>query len=538
VQSFEEPRTPAEKILANIWKQVLGVDLISVYDNFLDLGGDSLLSMRVVDLAKQSGFQLAPHTLLTNPTLADLATTWSAINTPDSPTQPEIVRGPTPLSMGQYDFFADANYIDRQRWNISILFESQPSIPAEFGPPIARELLQHHDALRMRFSLQQGSWHASIAEPDETAPFISFDFSALPEGKRPAVIEQAAEELQSGLHLSAGPLIWLAFFNLGESQPGRLMLVVHHLVSDTVSLTILLEDIQTAYHQLRCGDPIRLPPKTTSVKYWGEHFNAYYSRHETLLLEWNYWRRLLSVPVLSLPADHPRGRVQNTNASTNSLTSTLTSTETFFLLRELPKIYKTTAREALLMALVQTITQWSGTEWVTIKVPLSLRKLAFPEAGDIDLSRTVGNFVLHGVLVLQRADTDHPLEALRLLQKQLRQIPNEGLGYSLLARFGTIDQKQSLSPLTPELVFNYLGQTGFPSVDTPSVLRRAQEFAGNVENPRNRFWCLLESMVFLAQSCLTMRWKYSETVYESTTIKNVSENFTETLRALIMVCQQ
>ena len=42
------PRTPTEQAIAEIWKQVLGVARVSVYDNFFDLGGHSLLSTQVM----------------------------------------------------------------------------------------------------------------------------------------------------------------------------------------------------------------------------------------------------------------------------------------------------------------------------------------------------------------------------------------------------------------------------------------------------------------------------------------------------------
>lgn len=53
------PRTPTEQIVADVWKEVLGLDRVSVYDNFFDVGGHSLLSVRVVvKLEKRTGVRL------------------------------------------------------------------------------------------------------------------------------------------------------------------------------------------------------------------------------------------------------------------------------------------------------------------------------------------------------------------------------------------------------------------------------------------------------------------------------------------------
>jgi amino acid adenylation domain-containing protein/non-ribosomal peptide synthase protein (TIGR01720 family) len=67
------PRTPTERALAAAWRDVLGRADISVDDNFFDLGGDSILGIRVLAMARQAGFALTARQLLTHQTLAALA---------------------------------------------------------------------------------------------------------------------------------------------------------------------------------------------------------------------------------------------------------------------------------------------------------------------------------------------------------------------------------------------------------------------------------------------------------------------------------
>lgn len=58
------PRSAMEKVVADIWRELLGVDRISVYDNFLDVGGHSLLAMRVVArIAKKTGARITQSSL-------------------------------------------------------------------------------------------------------------------------------------------------------------------------------------------------------------------------------------------------------------------------------------------------------------------------------------------------------------------------------------------------------------------------------------------------------------------------------------------
>jgi hypothetical protein len=59
------PRTPTERLVAGLWREALGVERVGVRDNFFDLGGHSLLSIRVLaKLEKATGLQLDARDLI------------------------------------------------------------------------------------------------------------------------------------------------------------------------------------------------------------------------------------------------------------------------------------------------------------------------------------------------------------------------------------------------------------------------------------------------------------------------------------------
>jgi acyl carrier protein len=73
-QPYLAPRTPAEKVMAALWAEALGVGRVGVHDNFFALGGHSLLATRVVSRVRQTfGVELPLRALLEAPTIADLA---------------------------------------------------------------------------------------------------------------------------------------------------------------------------------------------------------------------------------------------------------------------------------------------------------------------------------------------------------------------------------------------------------------------------------------------------------------------------------
>lgn len=76
---FVPPTTPIEKTLAGIWQEILGMERIGVFDNFLELGGDSLASTRIASRIRDVlGASLSVREMLHDLTIHDLASTVAA----------------------------------------------------------------------------------------------------------------------------------------------------------------------------------------------------------------------------------------------------------------------------------------------------------------------------------------------------------------------------------------------------------------------------------------------------------------------------
>ncbi|CAG0993724.1 partial Linear gramicidin synthase subunit D, partial [Anaerolineae bacterium] len=72
--AFVPPRTPQEKILADLWAEVLRREPIGVHDNFLELGGDSILSIQILTKARERNLNFTLQQLFQHPTIAELVT--------------------------------------------------------------------------------------------------------------------------------------------------------------------------------------------------------------------------------------------------------------------------------------------------------------------------------------------------------------------------------------------------------------------------------------------------------------------------------
>ena len=295
---FEAPRNERERILAELWSAVIGVDRVGIHDNFFELGGDSILSIQIISRANQEGIRLTPKQVFEYQTIARLAEV--SVEGSSVVAQQGVVTGDVPLTPIQRSFF-EQDLTDRNHFNQSVFLEVSPNIDPSHVREAVGHLILHHDALRARFVLDnERGWCQRVAEPNGEVPFSYVDVSKTPESERSAAIEATCVELQSGLDISNGPLVRVILFSGGDGKPGRLLIVIHHLLVDGVSWRILLDDLGHACEQLARRENVTLPSKTTSVQQWSRRLREYAQDPKVLggrrVLEVGLVRRCVSDP--------------------------------------------------------------------------------------------------------------------------------------------------------------------------------------------------------------------------------------------------
>ena len=520
--------SPAEKKLALIWMEVLHLKQVDIHDDFYALGGDSLQSARMIDLAQRAGLYLTMQQISEHHTIAELAVVAS--DTPGAPATQDLLTGSLPVTHPQSWFLNKQSCTNLNHWNVASMYETPPDIRPEWAEQIAWRLLEHHDILRSRFNFDGTEWRAHMSPPDEVTPFVHRDFSGLPAFQQKAAIEQAAQEIQHSLNLSAGPLIRVGLFSLGADRPTRLLIVAHHTLMDGNTMLILLDDFLTAYRQRSRGDEISLPAKTTAYKKAGEWWAAL-AQSEEIRREEEYW---LTFPWkhTPLPIDFPQPRA-NTEASTRSVITSFNMRETRALLQGVPKHYNAQVIDILLWGLVEALTQWTGGEWAQIKV-VDSGQLWKREMSNFDFSRTVGLFSSDALVILKRSDDVEPADGLCSVREQLRQIPRRGLGYELsLHHCADPERRRELaSVFKGEVKLNYHGLLETPSVRSRSF-RQARESVGPSHSMGDTRDVLLYCEAVIVRDSLNLYWLYSENFHQRTSIAGVVNHFTQTLRSLI-----
>jgi non-ribosomal peptide synthase protein (TIGR01720 family) len=388
--------------------------------------------------------------------------------------------------------------------------------------------VEHHDALRLRFTRTEEGWRQECAAPGEPVRVERVDLSAVAPESLTGELERQAAQLQGSLRLDTGPLLRAVLFDLGAGRPGRLLLVLHHLVVDGVSWRILLEDLLVTYQRLAGGAPVELPPKTTSFQAWAQGLSGH-ARSGKLDAERSWWLERPWARVARLPVDSPGG--ENLEGSARSVSLSLTAEETRALLHDVPGVYHTQINDALLTALARTVGRWAGHPLVLVDVEGHGREELLP---GVEVSRTVGWFTSYFPALLELPESAGPGEALRAVKEQLRAVPSKGMGYGLLRHLSGDARLAGLPEA--ELSFNYLGQVD-GALDGSGPFALAPEAVGPQRGPRNRRGYLLDVVGAVVGGCLQMTWTYGESIHRQETVAKLAADFLERVRELITHCK-
>ena len=526
------PTTENERLLVQIWTEVLGLAQIGIHDNFFELGGDSILNIQIIARARQAGLLLTPKQLFEAQTIAQLAALAGTAAPAQTVSGP--VTGTAPLTPAQAWFFE--HYPEgANHYNQAVLL----ALPATVDPDALRQVLaalvSHHDALRLRVARTEDQTRClRFDPPDGSVSFVQEDLSGLEGAALGRAVEEAASRIQTGMDLVQGPLIRLALFR--TDQHALLLLAAHHMVVDGVSWRILLDDFQTGHQQISSGKPIRFPEKTTSYKEWAEQLVAY-AASSALQSERAFWLDPNHSRARPLPIDlNDAADDANTLASARDIRLSLTEEETGLLLREVPKSFHSRIDEALAAALARTLADWTQANWAAFEMEGHGREDILEHA---DVSRTVGWFTSLYPVLLEADPGWDPGALLKSVKERMRSTPNRGIGHGLL-RFMAPDPETRTALQNqprPGVVFNYLGQVDALTGDA-SLFRTTDASSGPAIDPELKRTHLLEITAIVEGGQLTVAWTYSPHFHTERTVARLARRFLDHLSELIRYCAQ
>jgi non-ribosomal peptide synthase protein (TIGR01720 family) len=517
----QKPRTAAERVLAAIWAEALGLSEVGIDENFFALGGDSIINIQVVARAKRAGLRFSPRDLFAHPTVAGLAAVAKTAE-PDGRAMPERT-GPIPLLPMQCQFL-HRDPVDPDYFEQSVLLEIPADLEVEHLRRALDAVVRHHAAFRLRFRRDgDGRW-TQIFGPAAGAGFAVLD---TPEA---SAAEAAIGAARLALDLERGPLLQARLLRTGASgaRPDRLLIVIHHLITDGVTWRMLLSDLEMAYRQVRRGDEIALPPCGTSVADWAHRLCERAASAE-LAAQLDYWLAPARARLRPLPMDRSDG--PDLVASERRVTVGLPASRTHALLAAGNGRADATAEEVLVAALALALSRFCGTPDVLVDLEAHGREDA---SGESDLSRTAGWLTALYPVVLHAPLQAAPGAVLRAVRQQLRAVPERGLGYGLLRYLSPDSAARARLDRMPqaEVLWNYLGQLRRDeSLERPfGVVTRSDGFD---RSPRAARRHAIEINTLIDGDTLQVEFTYSIARHDRGTIEALAFDYLAMLDSLI-----
>lgn len=310
---FVPPATDAERAVARVFAEVLGLDRVSVTESFFDLGGNSLSATKVaarlscelqVDIPVVAVFD-APSARQ----MAAYAERGSRLRRPRLVARPA---GETaPLSAVQRGMWL-INRADPASpvYNLAMALRLSGRLNTSAMRAAIEDLIERHEALRTRYPLVDGEPMQVVLEPAAALELLERNLVEVDGDPVPYI----AEFTGRGFDVTIAPPLRMALLRLADEEH-ILVFVVHHITADGASMLPLANDIMTAYAARLAGrrpDWAPLAVQYLDFTLWQIESLAMVDENGISEAERQlaYWvDRLRGAPArLELPTDHPRPR--------------------------------------------------------------------------------------------------------------------------------------------------------------------------------------------------------------------------------------
>ena len=332
-RDFVAPRNPAEKVLADIWSELLHLKRVGVHDNFFELGGHSLMATQMISRVRNAfGAELPMLAVFETPTVEKLAERLTQAGVDRSGSKPVAPRVTDPRSgaslgeaphKGDKDGEVELSFGQERLW---FLEQLEPGL-AVYNVPIGialqgplnvpalersvNALAARHGSFRTSFGEVEGCPKARRTRGVKVnLPVVELEH--FPDDQQHTELQRLmADEAAQPFDLNEAPLLRAKLFRLGRRNH-LLLLTTHHLVSDGWTMAILYRELQELYEAHAQGRTLRLPELPLEFSDYAS-WQREWLQGEVLEDQLAYWKQQLRgpLPALDLPVDHPRPTQQS-----------------------------------------------------------------------------------------------------------------------------------------------------------------------------------------------------------------------------------
>lgn len=357
-----------EKEVAKIFATVLDNEQINIYDDFYELGGDSLIGLKIVnEIENVTGIKVEITDLFKNLTIFELAKfideNYINKNSANNHEELKIKKAQEQenysLSSPQIRMFV-LNQLnsDTIAYNLSKIIKIEGELDVRRFEHAFEKIINRHEILRTSFHMEDGEIFQRVHDD------INFKVNYYEIAEEEVNMELLLKKHIRPFDLSKAPLIRI---NLVKVNTNKYFLIsdMHHIVSDATSLSILVNEFISFYTGKELPD-LKLQYKDFVA--WQREL----IRKETVQKQEQYWLNKFNnqIPVLNLPTDFKRPIVQDFEGS---CVKVYIDTETTDRLKKFALKNGVTLFMELFAAYNLVLHKYSGQQDIIVGVPVSGR---------------------------------------------------------------------------------------------------------------------------------------------------------------------
>ncbi|MBX8531240.1 amino acid adenylation domain-containing protein [Pseudomonas cichorii] len=371
-RAYEAPLGEVEQAIARIWQELLHVDQVGRNDGFLELGGHSLLSVQLqARLHTELGVEIDLRTLFAQSSLQELADYVAKADHSRSQAIPLADRQqPLPVSLAQQRlwFLDQLDHSAGAAYHIPALLRLNGELNRNALQQALDRIVERHESLRTTFERHGSQVLQRIAAPDS----ITISETTVSQTLDNEVLQHmAAQEVSKPFDLAKGPLFRAHLVRLSDSEH-RLWVTLHHIISDGVSMGVLIDEFSALYNAFAKDEADPLP--ALAIQY-ADH--AVWQREwlsgSRLQAQKDYWQQHLqgAPTLLELPTDRPRPLVQSHAGGQYNV---VLPTELTSGLRALSRRHGNTLFMTLMAGWAALLSRLSGQSDIVIGTPVANRQ--------------------------------------------------------------------------------------------------------------------------------------------------------------------
>ncbi|KPC60635.1 condensation domain-containing protein [Streptomyces chattanoogensis] len=472
--------------VAEVWRAVLGLPRADAGDVFFEVGGTSLLAVRLAHQLRAAGFTVTLKDVFTHPTLGQLAEALlSRTGTVPAARTPEPVG---PLGPEQELLF-EAGLEKVELWAHSYVLDATEPLEAERLRAAVDAVLAAHPTLSTIFTT---TGTARTAHPGNRYRWRLEEPDAAPH--EVAAAQRAELDAATGLQFAV---------SLIPDGPGRLVLSASHLVIDGLSWGVVISDLARAYR----GLPLEAE-RTGYLEY------AAALRRIDPAPQAAYWRaQLAAVRPLSWTSGRPN----------------LHGSEVHFEVTVPCGTRRRSLEAESVTAVARALRPYSPDVVLSV---MGLGREPLPALPDFDPGRAVGYYSsaypLHVPLT-----GGGPLDDLAAVDEALRAVPDGGKPFALLLCSADAELRAEFAALAlPRVVVNYVGTLTDPGEGSAGLFAVSGEIAAQ-GNELTESQVDVDVAVGIRGDQVVMRWLYSPDTVPEHAVREAAAQAARDLDALL-----